>query len=106
MTYRQGDVLLVPGTEIPAGAQPVPAQNGRVVLALGEATGHHHSIGSGARLFRPDDMPAGPGGFLEVGAAGATLEHQEHQSIFLPSGLYQQAIQVEETSAAVRRVED
>lgn len=107
MQVRQGDVLLVPVAEIPAEAKPVPSVDQQVILAYGEATGHHHSIASGATLFRPDDIPAGgPGGFVEIGAAGAVLTHQEHSAIALPPGLYQQAVQVEETPEAVRRVED
>lgn len=103
---RQGDVLLVPVAEIPAEAKPVAAIDGRVILALGEATGHSHSIASGAVLFRPDDMPSGIGGYLEVGADGALLTHQEHSTIALPSGLYRQAVQVEETPEVVRQVAD
>lgn len=107
MQARQGDVLLVPVERIPADAKQVPPVDGTVVLALGEATGHHHSISSGAALFRPDDVPVGgPGGFLEVGATGATLAHQEHSAIALPPGLYRQAVQVEETPEAVRQVAD
>ncbi|MCC7183585.1 MAG: hypothetical protein IT509_08450 [Rhodocyclaceae bacterium] len=43
---RQGDVLLTRVTTLPAGAQPAPAGDipGRLALAYGEATGHHHSI--------------------------------------------------------------
>lgn len=108
-SYRQGDVLLVPVPEIPADAKPVEQTGARVILALGEATGHHHSFAanSGVTLFRPDDMPAGGmGGWLSVGSEGAVLEHQEHFSVAIPPGLYQQAIQVEETPEAARQVED
>lgn len=105
--FRQGDVLLVAVAGIPCDAKPVPSHDGRVTLALGEITGHHHSIASGATLFRPDDIPAsGPGGFVEIGASGALLTHQEHSEIALPPGIYRQAVQVEETPEATRRVED
>ena len=104
---RQGDVLLVEVAEIPANARPVPAHDGRVILAFGEATGHSHSIASGAALFRPDDMPAGgPGGFVAVDGGGAPLDHQEHSAIPLPPALYLQAVQVEETSEVIRQVAD
>lgn len=105
-SVRQGDVLLVRVDEIPADARPVPAVDGRVILAFGEATGHHHSIRTGATLFRPDDMPAGPGGWLSVADGGAVLEHQEHASVAIPPGLYRQAAQVEETPKATRIVAD
>lgn len=44
--FRQGDVLLVPVTDMPTkfpGGE-VPRENGQVILAYGEATGHHHGI--------------------------------------------------------------
>lgn len=43
--YRQGDVLLIPirGTKKAKGT-PVQAEHGRLILARGEATGHHHSV--------------------------------------------------------------
>ena len=37
-------MLLVPTTKIPTCARAVNAENGRLILARGEATGHHHSI--------------------------------------------------------------
>ena len=42
--FRQGDVLLLPVSAIPAAATPRPATNGLLTLAYGEKTGHHHSI--------------------------------------------------------------
>ena len=38
--FRQGDVLLVPVKEIPSGL----VQTKKVTLALGEVTGHHHTV--------------------------------------------------------------
>lgn len=105
-SYRQGDVLLVAIENIPDSAKLTTEANAAVILAYGESTGHSHSIRAGATLFRPDDMPAGPGGFLEVGATGAVLEHQEHGSVFLPKGLYKQAVQVEETPEVINVVAD
>lgn len=63
---RQGDVLLLPVKAVPDGAAPVPPEDGRVVLARGEATLHHHSFahGRGAALFREDG--AGGGLYLMV----------------------------------------
>ena len=107
MQYRQGDVLLVAVPEIPTDAKLVQQDGSRVILALGEATGHHHSFAAGAAaLFRPDDMPGGMGGYVAVAGGDALLTHQEHDAIAIPAGLYVQAIQVEETPEAVRRVED
>lgn len=42
--YRQGDVLLVRVDKVPAGLAPVARENGRVILAHGEVTGHAHAI--------------------------------------------------------------
>jgi hypothetical protein len=41
---RQGDVLIVPVSSLPAGLEPVKREKGRVVLAHGEVTGHAHAI--------------------------------------------------------------
>lgn len=80
--FRQGDVLLVATTEeIPATAKRVERDNGRVVLAYGEVTGHSHAIADkGAVLF-----DAGAAGrFLRAPRGGATLYHEEHSRIELP----------------------
>ena len=42
---RQGDVLIVPVEEIPATVEAVERENGCIILAHGEATGHAHKIG-------------------------------------------------------------
>src|SRR3546814_8010334 len=62
--YRQGDVLLVPCTDIPTRAFEEAAENGRVVLARGERTGHAHTMPADrVRYFRED----GTGnGFIRV----------------------------------------
>lgn len=41
---RQGDVFIKAVAKIPADAKVKPRDNGRVVLAYGEATGHAHAI--------------------------------------------------------------
>ena len=44
-TYRQGDVLLIKLPAKPQGFVPVDRdEKNRIVLALGEATGHAHVI--------------------------------------------------------------
>lgn len=42
-----GDLLLIPTTHIPKGKVIAPV-NGRLILAYGEVTGHHHSISADA----------------------------------------------------------
>lgn len=104
---RQGDILIVPIKETPASAKPVAAEDGRLILARGEATGHHHSIAVADRiaLFRED----GSGGGLFLFNAGPTvmLEHQEHTALEIPPGTYEVRRQVEWSDEhEPRRVED
>jgi hypothetical protein len=91
---RQGDVLLIPvDDEIPATARHAPRKDGRLILARGEATGHHHSIlEADVDLFTltdGTDTAAGADMLLRVRSrAGAVLTHQEHDPIALPPGTY------------------
>ncbi len=84
MQYRQGDLLIVAIDALPTGVEQVQPENGRLVLARGEATGHHHSIGAEtARLFRNGRGEL----FLEC-AENSELIHQEHSTILLPARAY------------------
>jgi hypothetical protein len=87
--FRQGDVLLVPVStrELPTSVQPLPRDaRGRLVLALGEATGHAHAVSA-----RDAELLADPAEvdrrFLRI-ATEAMLTHEEHAPIPLPAGLY------------------
>src|SRR5438105_671155 len=93
--YRQGDVLLCPVDEIPPAAIPVPSEGDRVIVALGELTGHAHAFaGRAVRFFRE----AGTGrSFFEIGEAGAALVHEEHDPIQVPQGHYELSRQREYT---------
>jgi hypothetical protein len=91
---HQGDVFLRRVDTLPPKAIEVPPINGRVVLALGETSGHHHSLlGRGATLFRDDG--SGGGFYLRV-TAPTPLEHltggntltNEHASVMVPPGVY------------------
>ena len=68
--YRQGDVLIVPLTgEAPEEADEQAREDGRIVLAHGEAIGHAHAIvEQGVRFFREDGASAG---LLSVPGGGA-----------------------------------
>jgi hypothetical protein len=72
---RQGDILLVPVEKVPEGLVDVPRENGRIVLAEGEETGHLHMIEAPEALFRAEDLDSIEGRFLEVEAEVAT-EHE------------------------------
>ena len=98
--YRQGDVLLVATEATPSGKK-VKAEAGRLILARGEATGHHHSVSArNATMF--DEA----GKFLLVVADQATLDHQEHSAIEVAPGAYWVVRQREYTPEEIRRVQD
>lgn len=103
---RQGDVLILPCKEIPATAVPVEAENDRLIVARGEATGHHHSFpwARGAMLFRDDGAGSGAQ-FVKVEKSVA-LEHQEHSALALAPGMYEIRIQRTMANGLVRRVVD
>ena len=84
--YRQGDVLVVRISDVPESAFPVPREDGRLVLARGEATGHAHVIDDQrAALVSPAEAEEL---FLLVYADEVLLEHDEHDPISLPEGKY------------------
>lgn len=106
--YRQGDVLIIEtAAKIPTD-NPVPRENGRVILAHGEVTGHSHAISNRrATLYRDDGTGAGGRRFLTVAAGGtADLKHEEHNTIPLPPGNYEIRIQSEYHPADIRSVAD
>lgn len=93
--YRQGDVLIRRVRRRPRDAR-AEVQDGRLVLARGEVTGHAHVI------TEPD------AGLLSVSGqvdrwlrvrTKATLVHEEHAPITLPRGIYRVSIQREWSDA-------
>ena len=85
MQYRQGDVLITRVDEVKVKPKDkVKSKHGRLILAEGEATGHHHSVpASSGKLY------AIAGGMLAmILNRKTTLMHQEHDSIPLPKGTY------------------
>lgn len=110
---HQGDVFLRRIEALPAGATQVPLPpSGRVTLALGETSGHHHSFPHRAQvaLFR-DTAGAS---FLRIDAP-AVLEHAtasnaptgEHGPIAVPPGIYALPPQMQwSDEREPRRVED
>ncbi|RAY10972.1 hypothetical protein DPM19_33110 [Actinomadura craniellae] len=107
--FRQGDILILPVPEdsVTETARALPEAErdgrGRLVLALGEATGHAHAVvGPGTLLRDPD--PAAPD-HLHL-PSGGRLVHEEHAAISLPKGWYRIIRQREYTPGAVRMVAD
>lgn len=100
---RQGDVLLVPVKKIPKGAKKRKAEHGRLILARGEATGHHHSFaaGSGVQLLEAPDGTL----FVDAPKSGAPLEHQEHSTLVV-RGPHRIVIQREYSPETIRNVAD
>jgi hypothetical protein len=105
--FRQGDVYLESVSEVShEGYSKVSPENGKLILAYGEVTGHHHSIlvddAAGVELFRNSsgDM------ILHVKDDPATITHQEHSSVTLPVGDYVAYIQEEYDPEGMRRVQD
>lgn len=89
-TYRQGDVLVKRVDAIPAGLKPVEPENGLVILAHGEVTGHHHSlpaVSDTGRVTMYGHDTEGPR-FIDI-ERPTLLTHQEHAAIELPTGLYE-----------------
>ncbi|MFE2108380.1 hypothetical protein ACFXAF_21295 [Kitasatospora sp. NPDC059463] len=107
--FRQGDVLMVPVVEeaVPARVGSLAAQprdtRGRLVLALGEVTGHAHAVVGPGELRRESG---------ELGTAwlhlpeGGRVVHEEHAAIPLPKGWYRVVRQREYVPGAVRMVAD
>lgn len=104
-TYRQGDVLITEVKHIPAGLKPIPREQGRVVLAHGEVTGHAHVIDSDHALFLGADLEDMADRFLRV-EQECQVVHDEHDTIVLPPGDYRIVRQREYSPQEIRRVTD
>ena len=107
--YRQGDVLIaplaesaVPGSALDAVSEPRDGR-GRLVLALGEVTGHAHAVVGPGRLVREASV-FGP--MLLHVPEGARVVHEEHAAISLPKGWYRVVRQREYVPGSVRIVAD
>lgn len=93
--YAQGDILI----ERIDAALPIDGAAGRsqrsesVIVAEGEATGHHHRLVGSIVMYRDDALARDvPGGLyvahVRVESPTARLEHEEHAAITLPAGTY------------------
>lgn len=102
---RQGDVLVIGVKSIPKSVEPVARDNGRVILAYGEVTGHAHAIkDTRAALFRDPKLAAI---FMHVsGDAPVALKHDEHSEIMIPPGSYRVTRQREYSPQEIRTVAD
>ena len=81
---QHGDVIIKRITELPKGCSEVNRENGRFVVAKGEATGHNHAIvDQGCRLMELKGEL-----YLEVTAEQVTITHEEHKALPIPAGIY------------------
>jgi hypothetical protein len=106
--YRQGDVLIVPVTEsavpeqVRAAGPKKRAPRERMVLALGESTGHAHAVV--ATHDKGDFYPAASESepaFLFLPSGGRVV-HEEHGTIPLSEGWYRVVRQREYEPRALR----
>lgn len=105
--YRQGDVLIIPTKKLPKGTTEIPREDGAVVLAYGEVTGHRHRIHDpGVCLLSREGTTDR---YLTIAGEDLVhLVHEEHATIDLAPGNYVVRIQREFdwASEASRNVED
>ena len=94
-------VLLTRVDEIPKDAVPVKADGRLVILAEGEATGHHHSVDAGSVAL----LEVGEKRYLSV-KEETPLNHQEHAAITLKPGIYEVQRQTEAWRDELRQVRD
>lgn len=83
---RHGDVTLHPVKTVEGD---LIKHNGSFVVALGEATGHHHRL----TVKNSDDLEirkSVDGRMFFVLKSEGTLTHEEHETITLPIGTYEQ----------------
>lgn len=99
--FRQGDVLVVPVSAIPQDVTPIPRENGRVILAHGEVTGHAHAFAEdGVEMLMSNGVE-----FLKVDRV-SELMHEEHHTIEFAPGAFKIVHQREYTPEALRPVAD
>jgi hypothetical protein len=99
---RQGDVLLIKRASKPQGAGLLPREQGSVVLAHGEVTGHMHQLrGPQVTHYRDSGHE-----YMTVVNKPEALVHEEHGGIFIPPSDTELGQQVEYTPAELRNVAD
>jgi hypothetical protein len=99
---RQGDVLIIRSRRPRKAVTVVAPELGRLILARGEATGHHHSVASETATLSLDE-----GGTMYLTVAQLTeVRHQEHAPITLSPGTYRVRRQREYAPDDIRTVAD
>ena len=101
MMYRQGDVLILSVDSIPKTIRSI--ERDHLTLALGEATGHSHTITCEKAELLEDVTTLERWMTLP---SETEIVHQEHFPITIPPGNYRVIRQVEYTPAEIRNVQD
>lgn len=107
--YRQGDLLFVQLSKTEAekligDAKPVARENGRIILAHGETTGHMHAvIHSAAKLFQVEAVAEQR---ILIAPVPVRVYHEEHAAVSLPVGAFRVIRQREYSPEEIRRVMD
>ena len=125
--YQQGDVLLValPKEEVRNNqarfnTRTHDGEEKKVILAEGEATGHHHrfeiqKLARGTSIVSYHDRSPYVGQrvsrfphYILIKGGPATLYHEEHNPLTLPPGLYRRSIvrEFDHISRSTRTVVD
>ena len=97
---RQGDVLIIKTNGIKEGA-PKPVES--ITCALGEKTGHHHTLMGGGLAVLEDDGKIASEFSIEQ---DQEITHQEHGAIPIPAGSFRSVIQTEFSGNELKRVAD
>lgn len=95
---RQGDVLIRSVDAVPLDANRGEREDGRLIVARGEVTGHAHAIlDVDVQQYKIGNMQ------WIVAPQGFTLQHEEHAPITVPQGQYEVVIQRQYTPQAAPR---
>lgn len=82
---RQGDILFIPATRDIPTEHRLAATGGHVILARGEATGHHHAVLDAPGVEVYGDTAEAADRYIRA-ASPATVVHNTHGTLTLPAG--------------------
>lgn len=99
--YRQGDVLIISTATPNDQGTKISRENGKIVLAHGEVTGHSHAIAEPEALFALFGNDR-----ILISPVPVVIEHEEHAPISLPAGAFKIIIQREYAPDRIRSVAD
>lgn len=105
MVWQQGDVVMQKIDSIPKGDRTEDDLTKAKTLALGEATGHHHTfddVDNSVEVFKIMNVI-----YMKL-TKETKLKHQEHNPINIPPGNYKVGIvrETDHLAGVTRRVAD